>query len=104
MQCDWFITVPRGFLVELQFTLFDLEQDDACRYDFVEVKDLKSNRAKYMGKYCGSILPLPMTFSSNSIFVRFYSNNVITASGFQGVWHAKQPTIFSTGRRYNAKK
>ena len=97
VQCDWLITVPRGFEVELIFSFFRLEHDVTCRYDFVEVKEVKRNTGKQFGKYCGSISPLQLTFPSNSILVRFYSDDMITASGFQAVWRAKIGTVYTAG-------
>ncbi|XP_075759662.1 complement C1s subcomponent-like [Pelodiscus sinensis] len=45
----WDITVPKGFVVKLNFGLFDLEPSESCLYDFVKITADK----KDLGRYCG---------------------------------------------------
>jgi len=39
LQCTWTITVPEGSLVELSFDLFDVEEDEDCIFDRVQILD-----------------------------------------------------------------
>lgn len=45
----WDITVPKGFVVKLNFWLFDLEPSESCLYDYVKITADK----KDLGRYCG---------------------------------------------------
>uniref|UniRef100_A0A8C0FYK8 complement subcomponent C1r n=1 Tax=Chelonoidis abingdonii TaxID=106734 RepID=A0A8C0FYK8_CHEAB len=46
----WDITVPKGFVVKLNFWQFDLEPSESCLYDYVKVSDKKD-----LGRYCGQL-------------------------------------------------
>ena len=38
IQCSWTIYTAENNFVEIRFTSFELEEDELCRYDNVEVK------------------------------------------------------------------
>ena len=40
LHCVWTVIVPDNEVVTLTFTHMDLESDDNCRYDYVEVQSL----------------------------------------------------------------
>uniref|UniRef100_A0A8C4WGV4 Complement C1r n=1 Tax=Gopherus evgoodei TaxID=1825980 RepID=A0A8C4WGV4_9SAUR len=47
----WDITVPKGFVVKLNFWQFDLEPSESCLYDYVKITADK----KDLGRYCGQL-------------------------------------------------
>ena len=38
IQCSWTINAAESNVVEIRFTSFELEEDELCRYDNVEVE------------------------------------------------------------------
>ena len=40
MDCYWTITVQEERTIELKFEMIDIEEDDTCKYDFVQVSKL----------------------------------------------------------------
>ena len=42
-DCDWIIEAPHGKNVHLNFLTFELEDEQDCGYDFIEVEDCVRN-------------------------------------------------------------
>ncbi|XP_078371393.1 tolloid-like protein 2 [Oculina patagonica] len=81
ISCDWLVTAPWGRIINLNFTIFNLESSSngSCS-DYVEVQyDFRTV------KYCGSNIPSSIT-ASGSIRVRFYSDLIVTSSGFMALY------------------
>jgi len=54
-SCDWFLIGGDGFNVKLIFKEFELELEEECGYDFIEVIDgLHNNYPSSLGKFCGN--------------------------------------------------
>uniref|UniRef100_A0A8C0G0F0 Complement C1r n=1 Tax=Chelonoidis abingdonii TaxID=106734 RepID=A0A8C0G0F0_CHEAB len=51
----WDITVPKGFVVKLNFWQFDLEPSESCLYDYVKVAQSFLNSKQDLGRYCGQL-------------------------------------------------
>ncbi|XP_062243272.1 ovochymase-2 [Platichthys flesus] len=81
---QWKITVPEGEKVRLTFTTFDLVPE-ACA-DFVQVYDGDKAGSSSMGKFCGGEMPKPVLSSSNTMVVRFKSDNSLTSKGFKATY------------------
>ncbi|XP_034644579.1 complement C1r subcomponent-like isoform X3 [Trachemys scripta elegans] len=47
----WDITVPKGFVVKLNFWQFDLQPSESCLFDYVKITADK----KGLGQYCGQL-------------------------------------------------
>merc|ERR1712025_41598 len=58
------LTVAEGSKIKLTFTDFDVEHEDNCSYDYVQVTD---TNGKDLGKFCGSSKPNPITSSGKSL-------------------------------------
>lgn len=85
-QCIYLIRLPQGERVSLNFTHMTLENDISCDFDYVEVRDGMQETAPLIGKYCGSVLPVPLTSSSNTMWIRFKSDNSASHAGFRAVY------------------
>uniref|UniRef100_A0A3Q2VHF8 Zgc:154142 n=1 Tax=Haplochromis burtoni TaxID=8153 RepID=A0A3Q2VHF8_HAPBU len=81
---QWRITVPEGETVQLTFTSFDLVPE-ACG-DFVQVYDYNQASPQLAGKLCGGTMPKPLEISSNTMVVRFKSDNSLTSKGFSATY------------------
>ncbi|XP_066263260.1 cubilin-like [Branchiostoma lanceolatum] len=81
-NCDWTITVPEGNIVRLTFDSFVTEVD----FDFLFVYDGDSDTAAPLQRLTGGMLAIyvpAITSTSTQMFVRFTSDESITAQGFQ---------------------
>ncbi|KAL1517012.1 hypothetical protein ABEB36_000833 [Hypothenemus hampei] len=82
-SCDWFIIGNDGFRVKLTFKDFDLEQNDECLYDFVEVFDgLDMHDARSLGRFCGNKTSNELISTEEGMIVKFRSDDRIEGRGF----------------------
>ena len=85
------LQVDEGYVVELTFEFFELENDNStlfdCRFDFVEIFESNTKKGTY-AKLCGDEVPKGETFRSlgNEMTVRFHSDSSITGRGFNATW------------------
>jgi len=77
------LKVATGSRIELSFTDFVIEPEDHCSYDYVQVLD---SDGKQLIKKCGSTKPNNVVSTSNTMTVKFHSDNYITAKGFSATW------------------
>lgn len=50
--CTWYISVPVGYGIGLQFHNFSLEEQAECKFDYVEVYEASSSGAfSFLGRY-----------------------------------------------------
>jgi len=66
--------------VSLNFIAFELEDDEFCNEDYVEVREGDSI-GPVLGIFCGPNLPSNLT-SGSTLWVKFRSNSVGSAKGF----------------------
>ncbi|XP_029345463.1 cubilin isoform X3 [Acyrthosiphon pisum] len=79
-ECVWILKSSVGNLVSLNFIAFELEDDEFCNEDYVEVREGDSI-GPVLGIFCGPNLPSNVT-SSSTLWVKFRSNSVGSAKGF----------------------
>ncbi|XP_075257927.1 epithelial sodium channel subunit beta-2-like isoform X2 [Convolutriloba macropyga] len=87
LNCEYRILAPQGFVLQLNFTHFDVEVSETCEYDFVRIRNghnpgdnfLRTEKGKRF--LCGSEL-YNFTTSGNSAVVYFFSDNFGTFSGW----------------------
>lgn len=69
-DCDWIIEAKRGKNIHLSFLSFQLEYEENCSYDFVEVfSGLDASSPSY-GKYCASVI---IFFFSPLFYFQFFT-------------------------------
>ncbi|XP_047455679.1 cubilin [Mugil cephalus] len=85
-QCIYLIRLPEGEKVSLNFTDMNLENHGSCSFDYVEVRDGRTETDPLIGKYCGTTLPAPILSSSNRLWIRFKSDNSVARGGFRAVY------------------
>ncbi|KAM7304337.1 tolloid-like protein 1 [Ixodes scapularis] len=86
-DCDWLVEAEAG-RVRLRFLTFELEHEQDCSYDYVELFDGYDDSAMPLGKFCGNQLPGEFTSSSGSLLLRFRSDDNINAKGFSAAYSA----------------
>ncbi|KAM8967664.1 cubilin [Pelodytes ibericus] len=97
-NCVWIIQAQEPFNhVTLSFTNFETEDwNRNCTTDFVEILDGNNYDAPSLGRYCGSTIPHPITSFSNSLVVKFISNNISNAKGFHASYAASSSACGGT--------
>lgn len=84
-DCDWTITVEKGYQITLTFLEFDIEEhpDVVCPYDYLKIN--AGQKRKY-GPYCGKKLPRNITSSGNYIHMEFVSDDSGNYRGFKAFY------------------
>ncbi|XP_022177373.1 cubilin-like [Myzus persicae] len=79
-ECVWILKSSVGNLVSLNFIAFELEEDEFCNEDYVEIREGDSI-GPVLGIFCGLNLPSNIT-SGSTLWVKFRSNSLGSAKGF----------------------
>ncbi|XP_013793842.2 tolloid-like protein 2, partial [Limulus polyphemus] len=85
-DCDWIIQSEEGTGVRLRFLTFEIEHEQDCGYDFVEVYDGYDDSAPHLGHFCGNKLPPEFVSTGNSLLLRFRSDDTINVKGFSAAY------------------
>ncbi|XP_029698299.1 procollagen C-endopeptidase enhancer 2b isoform X2 [Takifugu rubripes] len=96
-KCVWKITVPEGKVVVLSFRFIDLESDNLCRYDYVDVYSGHVNGQR-LGRFCGTFKPGALVSTGNKMLLQMLSDANTAGSGFLAVFSAAHP--HERGERY----
>ncbi|XP_065058301.1 uncharacterized protein LOC135686072 isoform X7 [Rhopilema esculentum] len=87
-NCGWFIDFGPGIYVEIQFTVFLLEEQSTCSFDYVSLHDgpnLTSPRLNGTTTYCGASKP-PTTTHLGPLTVHFKSDKDTADKGFSATY------------------
>ncbi|XP_013388746.1 cubilin-like [Lingula anatina] len=82
LNCVWQIVGQDNKVLNLTFEPMDIEADNTCDYDYLEVRDGLTSDDPLVGKYCGS---RPLTYfvsSSNMVYIKFYTDGSVGGRGF----------------------
>ncbi|XP_061421245.1 bone morphogenetic protein 1-like [Lethenteron reissneri] len=82
-HCVWQVVAPAQYRISLQFEFFELEGNDVCKYDYVEIRSGLSSESKLHGKFCGTELPDVITSQNNNLRLEFKSDNTVSKKGFK---------------------
>uniref|UniRef100_A0A8C6JX02 Metalloendopeptidase n=1 Tax=Melopsittacus undulatus TaxID=13146 RepID=A0A8C6JX02_MELUD len=82
-NCVWQVVAPTQYRISLQFEVFELEGNDVCKYDYVEVRSGLASDSKLHGKFCGSEKPEVITSYGNNMRLEFKSDNTVSKKGFK---------------------
>lgn len=81
-DCVWSFTTTPGHRAVLKFLTFEIEDDQECANDFVQIYDGDSANSFTLGHFCGSRIPYPISASTNEIFMAFKSDENVQRKGF----------------------
>ncbi|XP_055699503.1 dorsal-ventral patterning protein tolloid isoform X2 [Phlebotomus papatasi] len=91
-DCDWTIEAEPGKNVQLTFLTFELENEEACSYDFVEVYGgMDDTSGPLYGTYCGNLNPPDIISMNEALLVRFRTDDNIVFKGFSASYVAVMP-------------
>ncbi|NXW21502.1 OVCH2 protein, partial [Circaetus pectoralis] len=97
--CVWTLVVPEGNYILLHFSHFDIEPETFCDYDSLSVY---SKDDRLVGKFCGGDLPSPILIGSNSIRLKFVSDNKDYGTGFSMTYKALTPDVLPGKSKSNS--
>ncbi|KAK2531299.1 Cubn [Columba livia] len=80
INCTWIISIQPGYLIRLTFTSFNLEFEDSCRKDYLEIYD--NSTVQKLGRYCGRSIPPSLTSGGNMMMLYFVADFSIVSEGF----------------------
>lgn len=80
--CRWLIHAPKGHVIQMNFISFDLEQDSACKYDFIKIFNNGSGNGDMVGPFCGTNAPKVITTADNIATVLFQTDSSTARDGF----------------------
>nr|XP_003701332.1 PREDICTED: bone morphogenetic protein 1 isoform X1 [Megachile rotundata] len=87
-DCDWAIEAPPGKNVHLTFVTFQLESENECNYDFVEVYSGLDTSGLLYGRYCGNSNTTDFISINEALLVRFRTDDTISNKGFMAFFVA----------------
>ncbi|XP_041418643.1 adhesion G-protein coupled receptor G6 isoform X14 [Xenopus laevis] len=81
-DCKWILQAPRGFIIQLTFVDFDVEEAQNCVYDYVSISNGETTT-----KYCG-VTARGLTYNStgNMMNISFFSDFSIQRKGFNATY------------------
>ena len=77
-------------MVVLSFRSIDLESDNLCRYDYVDVYSGHANGQR-LGRFCGTFKPGALVSTGNKMLLQMVSDANTAGSGFLAVFSAAHP-------------
>ncbi|XP_072035616.1 mannan-binding lectin serine protease 1-like [Amphiura filiformis] len=88
-DCDWTITVAEGYVIELVFNDFEIEDhpDGGCPYDSLMIEA----NGQTTGPFCGTTTadwPQQITTSGHELKLTFHSDRLLGLKGFKATYHA----------------
>ena len=94
---EWYLLAPEGHQIQIKFELFELEQNDDCQNDYLEITEAyfqdPNNPIQIRGvsgavlarPKCGTNLPREIHSAGNMVRVHFHNdrNPATTSKGFK---------------------
>lgn len=77
-------------MVVLSFRFIDLENDNLCRYDYVDVYSGHVGGQR-LGRFCGTFKPGALVSGGNKMLLQMVSDANTAGSGFLAVFSAAHP-------------
>uniref|UniRef100_A0A8C1NVD8 Zmp:0000001114 n=1 Tax=Cyprinus carpio TaxID=7962 RepID=A0A8C1NVD8_CYPCA len=89
-RCQWQIRAPKGYAIIVKFKSFHIEDD--CANDYVAIYNSLSPDSTYaITKFCGERRRLVLSSTTNSLEVKFHSDESYTDKGFRIIYTAFDP-------------
>ncbi|XP_059469459.1 protein tolkin-like [Neocloeon triangulifer] len=92
IDCEWTIKAPSGYVVQLQFITFELEDENDCSYDSVQVF-ADEDSGHFFDKYCGPHKPEDIYSTREEMVLRFRTDDSVVSKGFSASYQAVRNSI-----------
>lgn len=70
-------------VMAVEFISFALEDDDICRWDYLDIYDGTNSSAPYLGRYCRNAPGESVVGTGEALHFIFHSDDIIVASGWE---------------------
>ncbi|KAH0948163.1 hypothetical protein HN011_006977 [Eciton burchellii] len=81
--CIWTIQAPPGYVIQLTWLSFDLEDHIHCVHDYVNIyENYTSPDEDIIATYCGANKPLDVMTQTRTLTILFHTDSSITKDGF----------------------
>lgn len=102
---QWILIVPEGRQVQIDFDIFELEESENCKFDYIEIREVdpKTDEGQtgpiLTGRLCGSTMPSAIQSAGNMVWVQFASNNNATTvykgfrASFKAGWYKLETSL-----------
>lgn len=84
VDCEWVISVYEGNRIAFGFNEFDLDSDDNCNVEYVELRDGGLESSNLLGRYCKSA-PMVVIGSQEKMWLKYHSDGT-GRIGFEATW------------------
>uniref|UniRef100_A0A336MKA2 Metalloendopeptidase n=1 Tax=Culicoides sonorensis TaxID=179676 RepID=A0A336MKA2_CULSO len=92
IDCEWTIEADNNRNVQLTFLTFEVEEEKACSYDYVEIYgSFDESSGPLQGRYCGVNNPPEIISTHEALLVRFKSDDTMGFKGFSASYVAVDP-------------
>nr|XP_023417709.1 cubilin [Cavia porcellus] len=86
LDCTVILSAPQNHTISLFFHTFGIESSTDCVHDFLEIRNGSDSTSPLLGMYCGTLLPNPIFSQSNTLYLRFKSDDTISGRGYEITW------------------
>ncbi|KAF4532440.1 hypothetical protein B566_EDAN014445, partial [Ephemera danica] len=86
LHCVWVIEVPVGQKIQINITDFELEADNNCQFDYLEIRNGGSALSPLIGQFCGYSIPRTINSFSQSLYLLFHTDLSVNRKGFSIDW------------------
>ncbi|EDV46242.2 cubilin homolog [Drosophila erecta] len=83
LDCQIVFQVNSDQQISVEFSNFHVQDSDACRSDYVELRDGGGSFADIIGRFCGFNQPPSLKTTRHSLYMRFVTDETVTDTGFQ---------------------
>ena len=84
LDCQVTIRSANSKKVLIEFDpVFGMDQNHACQYDYLEVRDGPSSSSNLIGKFCYNVAPSPIQSTGNAMTLIFHTDFSNIYTGFK---------------------
>ncbi|XP_032593172.1 dorsal-ventral patterning protein tolloid [Drosophila grimshawi] len=102
MYCDWRIEADPDSSVKIKFLRFEVEYSERCDYDFLEVTEEGNAMNTIHGRFCGKRKSLIIVSNSDSLLLKFQTDESNSLRGFAISFMAVDPPDDDAGEDFDA--
>ena len=70
-DCFYTILRPNGTVIDISITSMDIEWHSTCYYDYLEIRDGRSEQSEVLTKVCGDEIPNTIQSTQNEVWIRY---------------------------------
>nr|CAB3225867.1 Tolloid protein [Phallusia mammillata] len=88
-DCYYVIRQQPGNVVTLTFDDVEIEHEDNCQYDYIEVRDGSNADSPLLARICGTTIPVPLQSTQNYMWVHLHTDPFVGGGGFSASYSSQ---------------